>query len=133
MTRTSGPALLATCGAYNRYLQHALTGEACLPRYEQNDNRERIVYHGEVFCRVPGCIHGRIPLANTTNLRAHLRRHGVLVARPASGRVSQGTAYAVAACTSSANPTLPGGPRHSSTLALRSLISSPSSPATELN
>lgn len=39
----------------------------------------------------------QIPLANTTNLRAHLRRHGVLVARPASGRVSQGTAYAVAA------------------------------------
>lgn len=35
MTRTSGPAFLATCGAYNRYLQHALTGEARLPRYEQ--------------------------------------------------------------------------------------------------
>lgn len=39
----------------------------------------------------------QIPLANTTNVRAHLRRHRVVVARLPSSRISRDTADALAA------------------------------------
>ncbi|KAG0157792.1 hypothetical protein PDIDSM_2093 [Penicillium digitatum] len=65
-------------------------GELSLPPYEQMTSGEIIVRYGEVFCRIPGCDYGRVPLSNTRALRTHLRTHGVMVARNTSGRISQG-------------------------------------------
>ncbi|KAF4770757.1 hypothetical protein N7455_007272 [Penicillium solitum] len=72
MSNPTAAVFLHSCAAYHRYLQYGLTGEVNLLRYDQTTNREMVVYHGEVFRRIPNCIHGRIPLANTTNVRAHL-------------------------------------------------------------
>ncbi|CAI7564399.1 unnamed protein product [Penicillium bialowiezense] len=45
--------------------------------------------HGEVFCRVARCDNGQVPASATNNLRAHLRRHGLVLAKAPSGRLTQ--------------------------------------------
>ncbi|CAI7610236.1 unnamed protein product [Penicillium discolor] len=97
MSNPTDAVFLHSCAAYHRYLQHSLIREVNLLRYEQTTNREMVVYHGEFFCRIPNRFPGLIPLANTTNVRAHLCRHGVVVARSPSSQISPDTADALAA------------------------------------
>ncbi|KAK4868025.1 hypothetical protein LT330_007684 [Penicillium expansum] len=95
MPRKQGPAFLATCAAYQRYLRHGMTGEVDLPPIRAD--KEAIVHPGEVYCRLTGCWRGRVPLAETRNLHDHLSRHGLMVAWTPSGRISEATKTAVAA------------------------------------
>ncbi|KAJ5490424.1 hypothetical protein N7453_011249 [Penicillium expansum] len=97
MSQPIGPVFLHSCAAYGRYLQKGAAGELSLPPYEQAIDGSIIVRYGEVFCRIPGCEYGRIPLSNTRALRNHLRNHGAMVARNPSGRISQGVQDAAVA------------------------------------
>ncbi|KGO66973.1 hypothetical protein PITC_038530 [Penicillium italicum] len=90
MSEPIGPVFLHSCAAYRRYLQKGAAGELSLPPYEETMDGEIIVRYGEVYCRIPGCEHQRIPLSNTRSLRTHLRSHGGTVARYPPGRISQG-------------------------------------------
>ncbi|KGO38579.1 hypothetical protein PEX2_074960 [Penicillium expansum] len=74
-----------------------MTGVVDLPPYEQTTDKQAIVHPGEVYCHLTGCWRGRVPLAETRNLRDHPSRHGLMVAWTPSGRISEATKAAVAA------------------------------------
>ncbi|KGO41242.1 hypothetical protein PEX1_071520 [Penicillium expansum] len=54
-----------------------------------NPAGQAIVYHGEVFCRVPSCTHKHIAISATNNLRQHLIKHGLQLATNVAGRLTQ--------------------------------------------
>ncbi|KAJ5406623.1 hypothetical protein N7465_007907 [Penicillium sp. CMV-2018d] len=83
------PAFLRSCNAYREYLVKTEARELKLPLYTMNSAGEIIVYHGEVYCRVPGCKHNHVPTSATNNLRQHLIRHGLYLPRSATGRLTQ--------------------------------------------
>ncbi|CAI7673386.1 unnamed protein product [Penicillium palitans] len=83
------PAFLRTCNAYREYLVKTEARELKLPLYTTNSAGETIVYHGEVYCRVPGCKHNHVPTSATNNLRQHLIRHGLHLPTSATGRLTQ--------------------------------------------
>ncbi|KAK4863529.1 hypothetical protein LT330_002307 [Penicillium expansum] len=54
------PVFLRGCNAYREYLLKTEARELKLPPYTTaslNPAGQAIVYHGEVFCRVPSCTH----------------------------------------------------------------------------
>ncbi|CAI7639302.1 unnamed protein product [Penicillium crustosum] len=83
------PAFLRCCNAYREYLVKTEARELQLPLYTTNSAGEIIVYHGEVYCRVPGCKHNHVPTSATNNLRQHLIRHGLHLPTSATGRLTQ--------------------------------------------
>ncbi|KAF4761677.1 hypothetical protein N7455_002668 [Penicillium solitum] len=83
------PAFLRSCNAYREYLVKTEGRELTLPLYTTNSAGEIIVYHGEVYCRVPGCRHNHVPTSATNNLRQHLIRHGLRLSTSATGRLTQ--------------------------------------------
>ncbi|KAJ5954643.1 hypothetical protein N7501_008922 [Penicillium viridicatum] len=83
------PAFLRCCNAYREYLVKTEARELKLPLYTTNSAGEIIVYHGEVYCRVPGCKHNHVATSATNNLRQHLIRHGLHLPRSATGRLTQ--------------------------------------------
>ncbi|KAJ5944553.1 hypothetical protein N7516_004721 [Penicillium verrucosum] len=83
------PAFLRSCNAYREYLVKTEARELNLPFYTTNSAGEIIVYHGEVYCRVPGCKHNHVATSATNNLRQHLIRHGYHLPTSATGRLTQ--------------------------------------------
>ncbi|CAI7622964.1 hypothetical protein ACN42_g6627 [Penicillium freii] len=83
------PAFLRSCNAYREYLVQTEARELKLPLYTTNSAGEIIVYHGEVYCRVPGCKHNHVATSATNNLRQHLIRHGLHLPTSATGRLTQ--------------------------------------------
>ncbi|KGO77301.1 hypothetical protein PITC_092610 [Penicillium italicum] len=83
------PVFLRCCDAYKEYILKTEARELKLPPYTTNPAGQAIVYHGEVFCRVPSCSYKHIAISATNNLRQHLLRHGVQLAANTAGRLTQ--------------------------------------------